>query len=155
MSSSATSHKIRIILTLWCLHKTQRQHVKVFDCKTEHKCTWLLFNFSIWTSTRKTIAKILFSGFLCLALRNSSVLKGKLLYTFSSYIFYIPFYCPLFNIHNIEYPTRHINTFIYNTSKPKKKKFLIISVFSYLVSFAFPHHLKILACSKLHLFSYH
>lgn len=111
-----------------------------------------LYKLSVGINTQNTIAKVLFTGFLCLALRNKvPVHKGKFLYTFSSYIFYIPFYCPLFNLHNIGFPTRHINTFIYNTSKPQ---ILIISVLFYLVVFAFPHHLS-LARTKLHLFSYH
>lgn len=71
------------------------------------------------------------------------------LHTYFTYPFIAPFL--IFIILNT--PTRHINTFIYNTSKPKK--ILIISVLSYLVSFVFPQHLKFLACSKLHLFSYH
>ena len=38
----------------------------------------LLFAFAIWTNTQKTTAKILFSGFLCLALRGLVLLSCRL-----------------------------------------------------------------------------
>ena len=52
--------------------------------------------------------------------------KGKFfIHLYFIHILHTLFIAPFFNIHNIGFPTRHINTFIYNTSKPK---ILIISV---------------------------
>lgn len=57
----------------------------------------LLLAYSIGTDTQKTIAKILFSGFLCLALRNRVCIRANFYTPFLHTYFTYPF-CPLFLI---------------------------------------------------------